>query len=466
MFSRPLRFQPAVFFVLFLLLCSLPGVLGGCAKCPVTCPQPYELRDLQVNDLREIPQDLLYYARQAGADKPLLTPQRQKALQETFLKRFFSPWQMDKSALTAEQALWGIGSYGSKQGFGENKLQRDKEWMRAQVANARPASFPSLAQKAILVQDSAVRVFPTDKPFFYDFNWAGEGYPFDYFQNSALPAGTPVLLTHQSADGAWLFVESGLVSGWVHAQNTATVDVDFMTAYQTGEYAALLADDVPLRTAEGRFVLRAGVGALFPLRSGGPDAVALLLPVRDFNGRAVLVPGNADAGSVAAMPLAATPGNFARVATSLMGQPYGWGGLYGDRDCSALLRDLYTPFGIWLPRNSSAQAKAGSVQELEGESREAKERIVRDKGIPFLTLLGMRGHIMLYVGEYKGRAVVFQNIWGLRLQHSDSACERSGRLIIGRAVCTSLDPGTEVPDVRRAEKRLVDRISTMTFVGR
>ncbi len=463
MISRSLSFQPPVFLLLFLLLCSLSGLLGGCAKCPVCCPQPYEIRDLQVNGLREIPQDLHYYARQAGADKPLLTPQRQKALLDTFLKHFFSPWQMNKSGLTANQAFWGIGSYGSKQGFGENKLPRDKEWFRAQVANARPASFPSLAQKAILVQNCALRVFPTDKPFFYDFNWAGEGYPFDYFQASALPAGTPVLVTHQSADGAWLFVESGLVSGWVHAQDMATVDSDFMTAYRTGAYAGVLADDVSLRTPDGRFVLRAGVGALFPLRSG-ENAARLLAPVRDFNGRAVVVECRADEGLAAPMPLAATPGNFARVASSLAGQPYGWAGLYGDRDCSALLRDLYTPFGIWLPRNSRAQAKAGTVQKLEGESREAKERVVLDKGLPFLTLLGMRGHIMLYVGEYKGRAVVFQNIWGLRLKHPETTCERSGRLVIGRAVCTSLDPATEVPDVRRSDKRLIDRINTLTLL--
>ena len=40
---------------------------------------------------------------------------------------------------------------------------------------------------------------------------------------------------------------------------------------------------------------------------------------------------------------------------------YGWGGLYGQRDCSSMLRDLYAPFGIWLPRNSSRQAKIGKV---------------------------------------------------------------------------------------------------------
>lgn len=447
-----------------LLVCILSVLLGACAKCPVSCREPYEIRDLLINDLRDIPQNLDFYARQSGAHKRLLAPGRQKELADAFIKRFFRPWRMTASGLTADQALWGIASYGARQGFGENKLKRSKEWFRVQVANARPGSFPSMAQKAILVCDSAVRVLPTDKPFFYDFKWAGEGYPFDYFQNSTLPAGTPVLLTHRSADGAWLYAESSLVSGWVRAHNTAVADAGFIQAYTTGAYAAVLADDVPLRTADGRFVLRAGVGAVFPVRGRNNAAAHLLAPVRDFNGRAVVAPCRMNGGQVAAMPLAATPDNFARVAASLEGQPYGWAGLYGDRDCSALLRDLYTPFGIWLPRNSSAQAKSGTVLDLKGLSRSEKERMVREKGVPFLSLLGMRGHIMLYVGTFKGRAVVFQSIWGLRLKSADPACERSGRLIIGRAVCTSLDPGTEVAAVRRADNRLVDRLLTMTCI--
>ena len=372
---------------------------------------------------------------------------------------------MDKSGLSADQALWGIASYGSKQGYGENKLKRSPEWFKDQVANARPASFPSMAQKAILVRGSEVRVFPTNKPYFYNFDWAGEGYPFDYFQNSYLQAGMPVLVTHQSADGAWYYVESGLISGWVPVQNTAAVDGDFMKNYITGRYVAVLSEDVPLRTADGRFVLQTGVGALFPQQPGSNSAINLLVPVRDFNGRAVLVPCRTDNVSVASMPLAFTPANCARVASSLAGQPYGWGGLYGDRDCSATLRDIFTPFGIWLPRNSAAQAQAGKVIKLDGLSRAEKDRTVREKAIPFLSLLGMRGHIMLYVGEYQGKAVVFQNIWGLRLKSANPDCQRSGRLILGRAVCTSLDPGTEIQDVRRSDKRLIDRILTLTMIN-
>lgn len=57
----------------------------------------------------------------------------------------------------------------------------------------------------------------------------------------------------------------------------------------------------------------------------------------------------------------------------MMGQHYGWGGMFGLRDCSAMTRDLLAPFGIWLPRNSVAQARTGSVLPLEGMSTAEKK---------------------------------------------------------------------------------------------
>ena len=75
------------------------------------------------------------------------------------------------------------------------------------MASLQRNSYPSLARPAITVRNTACRVFPTARPFFLDPGRAGEGFPFDYFQNSALWAGTPLLVTHVSLDGAWFFVE-------------------------------------------------------------------------------------------------------------------------------------------------------------------------------------------------------------------------------------------------------------------
>ena len=95
--------------------------------------------------------------------------------------------------------------------------------------------------------------------------------------------------------------------------------------------------------------------------------------------------------------------------------------------------------------NSSAQAKAWQFISFVKASPSGKESIIKDEGVPFATLLWLRGHITLYIGEYKGEPVMFHNVWGVRTDDGNG----EGRHIIGRAVVTSLQPGAELPNVRR-----------------
>jgi hypothetical protein len=146
----------------------------------------------------------------------------------------------------------------------------------------------------------------------------------------------------------------------------------------------------------------------------------------------------------------------------MMGQTSGWGGIADKRDCSAMVRDLFAPFGIYLPRNSSAQAKAGPAMSLTGLTPSQKEEAILSRGLPFATLVWMPGHIMLYVGEFSGRPVVYHNIWGLRTLEDDGG---EGRLVLGRAVITSLRAGEEVPRVK-PERLLITRVQALTYLAR
>ncbi len=143
-----------------------------------------------------------------------------------------------------------------------------------------------------------------------------------------------------------------------------------------------------------------------------------------------------------------------------MRQPYGWGGMFGDRDCSALTRDLFTPFGIWLPRNSSAQARRGLVIPLAGLSKSEKQDAILTNGIPFLSLVGMKGHICLYVGKYDGEAAIFHNVWGLRIVENGND---DARLVVGKAVVTSITPGMEIRNLYRPVT-FVDRLRSLTIL--
>lgn len=447
---------------LFWLFIALIAVLPACAK-----PQTGALGAPTIQDLTTLPQDPAFYLSKLPAERrgaPILSPEVQQGLFDRYLKNFFDPWKRGAAKTPAAEAFWGVTECGKEQGFGENKLPRDKAWLEGLVAAANQPGYPSLARKAIAARNTALRVLPTQRPYFYDFEKAGEGYPFDNFQNSAVWAGTPLLITHATKAGDWLYVETGYAGGWVQPNDLALVDEAFIKAYQTGKYAVIRRDDTPLRDDTGRVLFDAHLGSLFPLAASKPGAqsLELLAPALNAQGKAELKRCAIMGDAAAAAPLLLTPANVAAEAGRMMGQPYGWGGMYENRDCSASLRDLFALFGIWLPRNSGAQAKAGKVVALKDLDPAVKERLIIEKGVPFASLLGLKGHIVLYLGEQQGRAVVFHNVWGVRTLDEN---KREGRLILGRTVITTLEPGKEREEVRRSGRTLLRGVHSLTLLG-
>lgn len=397
-------------------------------------------------DLSRFEQRVSAYAH---GEEPLLSPPAQKDFDATFNHKFFAPWHLKKASLSAETAFWGIKHYECKEGFAENLLPlRREEWQRL-VALQQLGAYPSLARPAITVRNTSLRLFPTERPFFLDPQRPGEGFPFDYFQSSALAVGNPVFATHSSSDGAWIFVESNFAFGWVPNDAIAWVSPPLQRRYENGRYAAILHDDTTLRSAKGNFLTQADLGAIFPVAKQNGPAFSLSIPVRSADGSAELRIAVATSAHVALKPLTLTPAAIARLSDPLMGQSYGWGGLFGNRDCSSTMRDLFIPFGIWLGRNSGAQGqKGGTFYDLRDKSAAEKEQEILAKGIPFVTLIWLKGHIGLYLGVAPGSTepLLLHNIWGIRTADNE---EKAGREIIGRLVITSLRPGEERPDVRK-----------------
>lgn len=143
----------------------------------------------------------------------------------------------------------------------------------------------------------------------------------------------------------------------------------------------------------------------------------ILMPVKASDGHAVVQSSVFNPSNEAKMPLSATPPNFATIMKTLIGRPYGWGGMYFYNDCSAELKSLYTPFAIYLPRHSSDQLTAGR-QDDESHLGTVPERLdyLNKHGHPFMTVIYIGGHVMLYVGkdkDYDNAPLTFQNVWGL-----------------------------------------------------
>ena len=407
--------------------------------------------DSSIADERNFPQDLLFYAKQAGPDKRLMDATDQALMDAKFNARFFSPWDLSKTTLRKKEV--GV-IFKKARGYRRGSERWTQADWAAIAANANMATFPNNAQPAITVRYTDLREMPTHEARFSKPTPDPKAYPFDDTQYSLLPVGTPLFIAHTSRDGRWYFVESAAAGGWVDAKDVALVDSGFAREWRTSAQAALVQDNVPLAGTD----VTANVGTILPLTEQDGTSVAMKVPFKGADGWATAVTASVPAAAAVQKPLPLTPGNVARVGNVMMGQHYGWGGMFGLRDCSALTREIMTPFGVWLPRNSRGQGRTGILHPLEGMDAAGKDAMVLREGVPFLSLVTMRGHVTMYVGQYKNRPAIFHNVWGVRVYDGNND---NGRHVIGKAVVTSLTPGAELPNLYRTTT-FVDRLHTLS----
>lgn len=435
-----------------LLAVALACVLAGCAAGPA--PQG------PVRDLLTLPQDPPAYLDPATAGHPLFDEVQARGLTRQFVEEHFSPWHRSWPENAEDKVFKGLWSFDVTRMHGENRRPRTPEWLDEMRRRSSPDSYPNARLMGITVVNTSMRVLPTDEPAFLDFDQAGEGYPFDYLQNSAVWAQTPVFISHFSADGDWALCETRFAYGWIALRDIAVVDDEFARTFEQSELLTFTADRVPLYGDFGLFRFQGRVGMVLPLIGREDDTFSALIAVRDALGRARLAGTEAAACDAAVFPLEPTPANLALLARGLMGQPYGWGGMYGHRDCSAMVMDLFTALGVALPRNSTQQSKAGRYLPLDGLDQAAKSERILALAQPWRTLLWMRGHVMLYIGQFQGRPVALHTTWGLKTKTG----KREGRRFIGATVITSLTPGAELDELARPEGVLLHRIQGMTFL--
>lgn len=275
-----------------------------------------------------------------------------------------------------------------------------------------PENIPR--QYGLIVRYTNQRLLPTDKGLYaqaYDED-------FDELQNSALDIATPVVIRHRSFDGEWVFTTSSLSSGWVRAQDVVLSDEEQMRYFWNAPFVTVTSPkaDIYLDQHRTQFYGSVRMGVRLPAGAASQDAWEILLPRRNSNGTVALSSAFVNAADVQQGYLAYTPRNILTQAFKMLHQPYGWGGMYGGQDCSRFLQEVFATVGIELPRNSSAQIQVG--EELAGWktqiSDEEKLRALNTKDVAGMALLGMKGHIMLYLGTFEGRAYAVHAAWAYR----------------------------------------------------
>jgi len=90
---------------------------------------------------------------------------------------------------------------------------------------------------------------------------------------------------------------------------------------------------------------------------------------------------------------------------------------------------------------------------IKGMPKNAKKKKIIREAEPFRSLLYVPGHIVLYLGQYKGEPVIMHTYWGVRKKDGT-------KLITGRTIITTTEPGKERRDTK-PESRLINTLKTI-----
>ena len=407
-------------YYLFSIL-TLSFIFFGCASKQI---------DNEINDIQIYKQD----AKEYTSSLPYFDKNIQEELNKEFDERYFKPWHKDKFEATIQDVTWQF-KYKDDTLYGDNYRLLDKTWFNKQIDNSNFEKYNTFLRKAITVKNSNLRVFPTNSKIFYNPYLAGEGFPFDYNQNSGIKINSPLLISHFSKDRAWVYVLSSFAKGWIEVNDIAYVDEKIINFFENQNYYVAIKDNFPIYK-QGIFLEYIKLGTLFPIKNNKAITVGRYANNQGYI-RVVEIPNI----YIAKKPIDFNSENIANIINELLAEPYGWGEALNHRDCSALTKDYFAPFGINLKRNSYGQTLDYKYYDLNGFSNNMKKEFILKNGIPFLTLAYMKGHIMIYIGQKDNEPLFFHNVWGVKTKDFFG---NDGRKIVGKAVITTLDMGEEL----------------------
>ena len=290
--------------------------------------------------------------------------------------------------------------------------------------DAVPAS--QATRFGMAVRRADLRAFPTALRVFHS---PGDS-DIDRFQESALFPGDPLVITHESADGEWLFVVSQRYAAWIEKQYVAEGDRGRILARASAEPFLVVtgATASTVYTPENPRVseVQLEMGVRVPVLEGPvtgekingqvPAAHWVVeLPVRGEDGalsfEPALLPRSAD---VADDYLPMTRANIIRQGFKFLGERYGWGHSYNGRDCSGFVSEVYQSMGALMPRNTSAQSVSPALQaRLFNADDGQKARIDAVRALDVGDLVFIPGHVMMVIGNIDGEPYVIHDTTGI-----------------------------------------------------
>lgn len=403
-----------------------------------------------IADMHTLPQEIGYYAKSL---KPLSDTTQQRAV-EAFKRAYFKPWKLHHLTIDPNDFQWEIRFVQKAPIYTQDAKPIPAKVYQAWIANEAYTSRNTIHRYAIAIRHTDLKAFPSFTPFYRDPHQTGEGFPFDYNQNSALHLHTPLFVSHYSRDKKWAFVEASYAFGWVKREDIRLLTPTMCQKLRQMRYGVAIKDNLRISTSTHHFYSLVKLGTLFPLnpQTNQPMLISQMPHSRDylFNIKVTLKE------AIAPFPLPFTAQNVTRTLTQLYNEPYGWGEGFGCRDCSATTRDFLGLFGFFLRRNSSQQYQDGKKTPLPKTSKTRRKAFIIKHALPFRSLLYTKGHIALYLGAYHQEPVIFHTYWGIRQKDGS-------KYITARTIISSTEPAKEKKETKERSKLIHTLQTIVTF---
>jgi hypothetical protein len=303
-------------------------IITGCSQ---TVPQKESIYDLS-----HIPQDVSVYSQ--GIDKEKISSL------EKYQKYYFKPWNVKKINISLDEAMWAYKIFTPKNSYGANLQPLNQSFFDKITENSNFVNYSTVNKKAITLKQLNIRAFPTDDVVLRDPNKAGEGFPFDYMQNSSVGANKPILISHYSKDEKWAFIQSSFAYGWVKSKDIVLISQQHADAWQAAKQVFFTQDHSPVTDQNKAFLFQSQIGVMLPLINDNNKSITVLSIDRYKGDEAYFRQSTLPKEMSHENILDFNAKNINKIINELSTNIYGWGGMYCQRDCSSTLRDFFCTF--------------------------------------------------------------------------------------------------------------------------
>ncbi len=247
---------------------------------------------------------------------------------------------------------------------------------------------------------SNLRFLPIDSPIYKN-----NDTDFDYLQNSEIKFNEPLLILFEY--NGWYFVQTYNAIGWVKSADIAIFKTkkSFINYITNRKFLIVTNKNINVDN------IYADMGVKINYTKKYKEFFVITIPERNKNGYVNFKNKIISKDGLNVGYLVYNRKNVIKQAYKYLGIGYGWGGSNNSVDCSGFISNVYSSFGIKLPRDSINQQKStGNYIDISPNKTRGERLDILKKKAKIGSLLYFKGHIMLYLGFLNDKPYIIHSV--------------------------------------------------------